>query len=259
MMVRILLALTIAGFAGMSTVTALAQERPLGHESAVGPGPGAGERGPGAGERGPGRMGEGREERGPARSGGPGAAPPVQGGRPAMGPGPGPGPGPMHGPQSPQGAQNPAFGLRPMTPAAPALRPNNGPGGAPHLEQGRAPNPEPRMAPGRPLEQAPRAHGAVPAPYRGNIHRFVDQDARVWRGGRWHHSHHDGRVGWWWVVGGLWYFYPEPVYPYPDPFVPGDYGPDASGQYWYYCESAGQYYPYVTYCPEGWQAVVPDE
>lgn len=26
---------------------------------------------------------------------------------------------------------------------------------------------------------------------------------------------------------------------------------------WYYCNSAGQYYPYVDYCPEGWQAVAP--
>jgi len=26
---------------------------------------------------------------------------------------------------------------------------------------------------------------------------------------------------------------------------------------WYYCNSAGQYYPYVEYCPEGWQQVMP--
>lgn len=249
-------AFAVVGFAGISTVGALAQERPLGHESAVGPGAGA--HGPGAtGEgrepRGPAGMGEGREAPGPVHPGGPGAAPPAAGRRPAMGPGLG------HGPQGP------AFGQRPMTPpAAPAMRPNNGPAGVQNFGQGRAPAAVPRMEPRAPrgpiIDHAPRAHGAVPAPYRGNIHRFVDMDARVWRGGRWHHSHHDGQFGWWWVVGGLWYFYPQPVYPYPDPFVPGtiDYGPDASGQYWYYCESAGQYYPYVTYCPEGWEAVVPD-
>ena len=142
------------------------------------------------------------------------------------------------------------------------MRENNGPAGVQNFGQGRAPEPMPRRAPRGPvIEHAPRANGAVPATYRGNIHRFVDRDARVWRGGRWRHSHHDGRFGWWWVVGGLWYFYPEPVYPYPDPFVPGtvDYGAVGSGQYWYYCESAGQYYPYVTYCPEGWEAVVPEE
>jgi hypothetical protein len=119
----------------------------------------------------------------------------------------------------------------------------------------------PDAAPRAPMTQAPRAYGRVPAPYRGDIHRFVDLDARVWRGGRWHHDHHRGRYGWWWVVGGLWYFYPQPVYPYPDPFAPGEiiYETGGAGDYWYYCESAGQYYPYVTECPEGWQAVVPEE
>ena len=27
-------------------------------------------------------------------------------------------------------------------------------------------------------------------------------------------------MGWWWVVGGVWYFYPSPVYPYPSPWEP---------------------------------------
>ena len=143
------------------------------------------------------------------------------------------------------------------------MRPNNGPVGVQNFGPGpgRALGPAPHVAPRGPIDHAPRAYGAVPAPYRGNIHRFVDQDARVWRRGRWRHSHHDGSFGWWWVVGGLWYYYPQPVYPYPDPFVPGTvvYGPAGSGPYWYYCESAGQYYPYVTYCPEGWVAVVPDQ
>jgi hypothetical protein len=35
--------------------------------------------------------------------------------------------------------------------------------------------------------------------------------------------------------------------------------PTASGPYaegtWYYCESAGAYYPYVSECPEGWEPV----
>jgi hypothetical protein len=38
-----------------------------------------------------------------------------------------------------------------------------------------------------------------------------------WRAGHWYHGRHGGRVGWWWVAGGVWYFYPAPVYPYPDP------------------------------------------
>ncbi len=144
----------------------------------------------------------------------------------------------------------------------PQFRPHYGSAGVPNLGQQHEPNAAPRVVPGVPINHAPRAHGAVPAPYRGNMHRFVDQDARVWNGGQWHHEPHHGRYGWWWVVGGgLWYYYPQPVYPYPDPFLPGDvaFGPQDAAQYWYYCVSAGQYYPYVTYCPEGWQAVVPPD
>lgn len=40
---------------------------------------------------------------------------------------------------------------------------------------------------------------------------------------------------------------PQPTYQPPPP---------DSGN-WYYCNSAGQYYPYVRGCPEGWQAVMP--
>jgi hypothetical protein len=40
---------------------------------------------------------------------------------------------------------------------------------------------------------------------------------------------------WWWVVGDGWYFYPNVAYPYP--------------QYWF-CPSAGTYYPYMATCPD---------
>ncbi len=36
-----------------------------------------------------------------------------------------------------------------------------------------------------------------------------------WKTGYWFHGTYVGRVGWWWVVGPTWYFYPAPVYPYP--------------------------------------------
>ncbi len=54
----------------------------------------------------------------------------------------------------------------------------------------------------------------------GDISHFDGHDYAVWRSGGWHHEFHDGRWGWWWVVAGVWYFYPEPIYPYPDPYVP---------------------------------------
>jgi hypothetical protein len=31
----------------------------------------------------------------------------------------------------------------------------------------------------------------------------------AWEGGRWRHEMHNGRDGWWWDVGGAWYFYPQ--------------------------------------------------
>lgn len=170
-----------------------------------------------------------------------------------QGHGPGPAPhAPGFGQAHPPGAAPGAPGLDQAQRPAPGVAPR-----APEVDQAHRPG----LAQRAPVVNAPRAHGAVPAPYRGDIHRFVDRDAHVWRGGRWQHDRHRGRFGWWWVVGGLWYFYPQPVYPYPDPFSPGDVddGPGAASGYWYYCRSAGQYYPYVTDCPEGWVPVVPEE
>ena len=47
--------------------------------------------------------------------------------------------------------------------------------------------------------------------------------------------------------------YTAPAYtPPPHPIQ----APAESGS-WYYCGSAGQYYPYVRYCDEGWQTVMP--
>jgi hypothetical protein len=115
--------------------------------------------------------------------------------------------------------------------------------------------------------------------WRGDIHRFQDRDMAHWRGGRWHRGRHDGRLGWWWVVGGVWYLYSAPVYPYPDPYQPPVvmveqpsvsaapvYAPPPTqlaepvaaptpSQYWYYCEEPAGYYPYVSQCPRAWQKV----
>ena len=112
-------------------------------------------------------------------------------------------------------------------------------------------------------------HFYVGGRWHGGIERFHEHDYHVWREGHWEHDFHDGRYGWWWATGGLWYFYPAPVYPYPDPYVPpvvvapvapAPAPPPAPAappppQYWYYCESAGGYYPYVPVCPSGWRVV----
>jgi hypothetical protein len=95
-----------------------------------------------------------------------------------------------------------------------------------------------------------------------DIRHFDHRDYAVWRSGSWHHTRRDGKLGWWWVVAGTWYFYPRPVYPYPDPYIPPAVvvqpAPPVApppAQYWYYCPSANNYYPYIASCPEGWQSV----
>lgn len=108
-------------------------------------------------------------------------------------------------------------------------------------------------------------HGHGVEGWRGDRHTV-----EIWRGGNWVHGHHEGRLGWWWVAAGMWYFYPSPVYPYPDPYLPpvvvvNQQPPAAPPQaaapvqpvapLWYYCDSAKAYYPYVPSCPEAWRAV----
>lgn len=101
---------------------------------------------------------------------------------------------------------------------------------------------------------------------------FTPGERALWIGGGWRHQWLNGRFGWWWGVGGLWYFYPEPIYPYPtyvadvvyDPGMVAPPGappvaPVAGPQpgYWYYCQASGAYYPYVQSCPVPWTPVAP--
>lgn len=105
-----------------------------------------------------------------------------------------------------------------------------------------------------------------------DFRRFSVEERRVWLGGRWIHDSHNGRYGWWWVTDGVWYFYPQPIYPYPtyvpDPEVvvngppPGAYPPPPGygaapppAPVWYYCDNPQGYYPYVQACSSGWRQV----
>lgn len=100
----------------------------------------------------------------------------------------------------------------------------------------------------------PHRYGSsvLPTPNRwhGDVGRF---DRSRWSHGGWHHERHNGRLGWWWVVGPDWYFFDFPVYPYPDAFYP----PDEPTGWWFWCPSLQEYYPYVTNCPGGWERVLP--
>src|SRR5277367_3236289 len=49
-----------------------------------------------------------------------------------------------------------------------------------------------------------------------DVRLFRGHDLDVWRGGHWHHEWHNGRFGWWWFAGGVWYWYDTPAWPYPN-------------------------------------------
>lgn len=105
-----------------------------------------------------------------------------------------------------------------------------------------------RIAPHRMLgTNLPRANS-----WRGDAHKY---DLRSWQSGGWRHETHNGRFGWWWNVGPDWYFFDQPVYPYPDLYTP--LGMPIG--WWYWCDAYQDYYPYVTYCPVPWESVLPRE
>lgn len=105
-----------------------------------------------------------------------------------------------------------------------------------------------------------------PPPWHGDISKFHAHDWNVWRSGHWNHGLHHGRMGWWWVIGSSWYFYPSPVYPYPSPWEPPAtalvyppeselHSPPPPTLYWYYCDATSSYYPYVSSYAGGWRQV----
>lgn len=88
-----------------------------------------------------------------------------------------------------------------------------------------------------------------------DIHRFHERDFARWQHGRWIRARHDGRLGWWWIVGDSWYFYPKPIYPFPDPYVPPVVAGPRVANAWYFCPPSQAYYPYTPTCPVPWQVV----
>jgi hypothetical protein len=113
-----------------------------------------------------------------------------------------------------------------------------GGGGQPPAAGGGAPpqnNAQQNMRKGPP-QQAHRpapppgryaARGPAPArdwgghSYRGNL---------AWDGGRWRHEYHNGRNGWWWDVGGVWYYYPQRI-DGPPAYISEDYVDDVPVAY----------------------------
>ena len=86
-----------------------------------------------------------------------------------------------------------------------------------------------------------------------------------WHGHKHYHSHIFLGAGFYgpWFWDPWWY---TPLYPYYNPFAsPVTFGQTYIEQYavplpsgfWYYCHSAGAYYPGVAECAEGWEQVAP--
>ena len=74
-----------------------------------------------------------------------------------------------------------------------------------------------------------------------------------WNRGRWWRGWHENRDGWWWIAGGRWHWYPQPVYPVPPPaFQPA---PVIVPGFYYYCGNPAGYYPQVGGCLVPWQMV----
>jgi hypothetical protein len=102
-----------------------------------------------------------------------------------------------------------------------------------------------------------------------DVRHFNEHEFEAWRHGYWHHDWYNGRFGWWFDVGGLWYPYAAPVFPFPlvvAPLVVADAVPvvevtapavvvaplPAAPAAAYYCGSPAGYYPTVALCPGGW-------
>ena len=126
-----------------------------------------------------------------------------------------------------------------------AQPPEQGAGSPPPADQNLRKAPPPQAArsapqPGGQAQSAPgpgphrsagsgrtMARGPAPArkwgghTYRGHL---------AWEGGRWRHEVHDGRPGWWWDVGGVWYYYPQRM-DGPPAYISADYVDDVPVAY----------------------------
>ncbi len=77
--------------------------------------------------------------------------------------------------------------------------------------------------------------------------------------GRHHHGYYHG---WWWVPAAAWPLYAYPYAYRTSPVVVVESGVPTESmvaaqpvQYWYYCDPARGYYPYVPTCPTAWRPV----
>ncbi len=104
------------------------------------------------------------------------------------------------------------------------------------------------------------------------VRDFTPAEFGLWHGGFWGVGWHYGRLGWWWDVGGVYYPYAVPVYPYPlEVSALTVYGDDtvdlgypvadapsipplpAAPTGVYSCADPAGYFPTVQTCAQPWQ------
>jgi hypothetical protein len=101
--------------------------------------------------------------------------------------------------------------------------------GQPPTGQGKPAAQTSRPAPARTGQGRPQGVRYARGVQEQNFGGHVYHGRLGWEGGRWRHEAHNGRYGWWWDVGGVWYFYPQPMEGPPayvsDVEFAEDYGP----------------------------------
>lgn len=102
------------------------------------------------------------------------------------------------------------------------------------------------------------AHGRGHVGSAGHAHSGAHAHGFRHRHGFAHRHFHGGAILGFGAFGYPWY-YPYPGYYHPRAYAPPVVYIEQSQQqpYWYYCTSAGGYYPYVNECPTGWTLVLP--
>jgi hypothetical protein len=100
-----------------------------------------------------------------------------------------------------------------------------------------------------------------------DVRHFHEEEWAEWRGGHWRHALYDGRLGWYYEVGEVWYPYEAPVMPYPTTVAPlvYDAAPETAGpaaaplpalpHVAYHCASPQGFYPTLTACDTDWVAI----
>jgi hypothetical protein len=122
-------------------------------------------------------------------------------------------------------AKKPPQGQAAHPPGPPGAHPGGPPGahpggplGAPHPAAAQFRGPGGPGGPGQFRGPAHVAHiGDRGYSFRGGfagrreIVTFSPRERAIWIGGRWHHDRRFGRLGYWWEVNGMWYFYDQPM------------------------------------------------